>query len=137
MKKVLIDLNVVLDLLNKRSFHKEAASILNQCTEKKLDGYICAHEITTLAYFLLKDTKSRTKATSTIDSILNLLKVIPTTEAILRDALLSQISDYEDAVIEVSAIKSGIDVIISRNLNDFKKSRVTALTPEQFLLTSS
>jgi predicted nucleic acid-binding protein len=135
MKRILIDLNIILDFLNKRSYHKEAAIVLNLCAEHKVGGYICAHEITTLAYFLIKESKSKSKATSTIDSILNLLKIIPTTENILRDALLSQIADYEDAVIEESSIKNDIDVIISRNLDDFKKSRITAMTPEQFLLT--
>lgn len=134
MKKVIIDLNIILDFLNKRSFHKEAAAILNFCTEKRIAGFICAHEITTLAYFLLKENKSRSKAISTIDSILNILSTIPINESILREALISQVSDYEDAVIEVSAIKNGIDFIITRNLDDFKKSRITALTPEQFKL---
>ena len=52
MKKVLIDLNIILDFLNKRNFHEEAANIINMCVEKKLFGFIAAHEITTLSYFL-------------------------------------------------------------------------------------
>lgn len=62
MKKVLIDLNIVLDFLNKRKFH------------------------------------------------------------------------LEDAVIEVSSMKNNIDYIISRNISDFKFSRVPTYTPEQFFL---
>ncbi|WP_427194395.1 PIN domain-containing protein [Treponema denticola] len=61
MKKVLIDLNIILDFLNKRNFHEEAANIINMCVEKKLFGFIAAHEITTLSYFLLKEKKIKTR----------------------------------------------------------------------------
>jgi predicted nucleic acid-binding protein len=133
MKKVLIDLNILLDFLNKRNFHKEAAQIIDQIIEKKIHGYLCAHEITTLSYFLLKEHKNRIKTISTIDTILSIFTIIPVTETILKDALLSPIVDYEDAVIEVSAIKEKMDFIITRNLDDFKKSRIQYISPEQFL----
>ena len=60
MIKILIDLNIILDFLNKRNFHVEAAQLINMCVEKKISGYICAHEVTTLSYFLLKEQKDRT-----------------------------------------------------------------------------
>jgi predicted nucleic acid-binding protein len=132
MKKILIDLNILLDFLNKRNFHQEAANLLGLCAEKKIRGYICAHEITTLSYFLQKEKQPRNKVISTMDYLFDLLTVIPATQIILKQALLSPISDYEDAVIEVSAIQSKIDFIISRNLHDFKKSRIPTLTPEQY-----
>ena len=49
MKKVLIDLNIILDFLNRRNFHQEAAQVINMCAENTLTGYICAHEVTTLS----------------------------------------------------------------------------------------
>jgi predicted nucleic acid-binding protein len=134
MKKVLIDLNIILDFLNKRHFHQEAAKIINLCVEKKLLGYICAHEITTLSYFLLKESRDKTKVITALTAILDIFSVIGVDENILRDSLISPISDYEDAVIEVSAIKNNIDYIISRNISDYKLSRIQALTPEQFFL---
>jgi hypothetical protein len=45
----------------------------------------------------------------------------------------SPINDYEDAVIEMSSIKEKIDYIITRNISDFKLSRVDATTPTEFL----
>ena len=61
MKRILVDLNVILDFLNKRNDHFEAAKIVDLCIEKKIKGYICAHEITTLAYFLIKGEKDNNK----------------------------------------------------------------------------
>ena len=134
MKKILIDLNIILDFLNKRNFHVEAAQVINMCVEKKISGYICAHEVTTLSYFLLKDQKDKSKVINTITALLDIFNIIPIDETILRDSLLSPISDYEDAVIEVSSMKSNIDYIISRNISDFKSSRIPTYTPEQFLI---
>lgn len=134
MKKILIDLNIILDFLNKRNFHVEAAQVINMCVEKKISGYICAHEVTTLSYFLLKDQKDKTKVINTITTLLDIFNIIPIDETILRDSLISPISDYEDAVIEVSSMKSNIDYIISRNISDFKSSRIPTYTPEQFLI---
>ena len=112
MKKILIDLNIILDFLNKRNFHQEAAQLINLCVEKKFSGYICANEITTLSYFLLKEQKDKTKVINTITALLDIFNVVPIDVSILRDSLISPISDYEDAVIEVSSMKSNIDYII-------------------------
>ena len=134
MKKVLIDLNIILDFLNKRNFHQEAAQLLNRCVEGKLSGYICAHEVTTLSYFLFKEQKDKKKVAAIISSLLDIFHVIPIDETILKNSLLSPITDYEDAVIEVSAVAFDIDYILSRNISDFKQSRIPTYTPEQFFL---
>ena len=134
MKKVLIDLNIILDFLNKRNFHQEAAQLLNRCVEGKLSGYICAHEVTTLSYFLFKEQKDKNKVAGIISSLLDIFHVIPIDETILKNSLLSPITDYEDAVIEVSAVAFDIDYILSRNISDFKQSRIPTYTPEQFFL---
>jgi hypothetical protein len=134
MKKVLIDLNIILDFLNKRNFHQEAAQLLNRCVEGKLSGYICAHEVTTLSYFLFKEQKDKNKVAAIISSLLDIFHVIPIDETILKNSLLSPITDYEDAVIEVSAVAFDIDYILSRNISDFKQSRIPTYTPEQFFL---
>lgn len=134
MKKILIDLNIILDFLNKRNFHQEAAQLINLCVEKSIAGYICAHEITTLSYFLLKEQKDKTKVVNTLSLLLDIFNIISMDEVILRSALISPITDYEDAVIEVSAMKNNIDYIITRNISDFKLSRIPSLTPEQFFI---
>ncbi len=131
MKKILIDLNVLLDFLNKRNDHLDAAKIVDLCIENKIKGYLCAHEVTTLAYFLTKERHN--KAKSIIGRILDIFSIVSVTETILRKALDSRIKDYEDAVIESSCIKNGIDYIVSRNLKDFKNSRIKAISPKEYI----
>ena len=45
----------------------------------------------------------------------------------------SKIKDYEDAVIESSCLKNEIDYIVSRNLKDFKNSRIKAISPKEYI----
>ena len=133
MKKILIDLNIILDMLNKRQDHESAARIINKCFSRNVKGFICSHEITTLAYFLEKEEYPKEKINFTITKLLDIFTVISATEKILRNALISEIMDYKDAVIEASALNEKIDFIVSRNLNDFKKSKINAMDAKEAL----
>lgn len=133
MIKATIDINVILDFLNKREDHARAVAILDLCAENIVQGYVCAHKITTLSYFLLRTHRNAEKVKYVLHELLDLFHIIPTTEHILRDALTSKIKDYEDAVIEVSSFKNGIDYIVTGNLSDFKHSRIRSMSPAEFL----
>lgn len=133
MKKVTVDLNVLLDFLNKRENHRQAALIVDLCVKKRVKGHLCAHEFTTLSYFLHKEHGNIQRVRYTLTSLLNIFTTIPVTEKILRDSLDSPISDFEDAVVEVSSLKKKVEYIITRDMSDFNSSRVKALTPSQFL----
>jgi predicted nucleic acid-binding protein len=136
MRKILIDLNIILDMLSLRDDHEAAIAVFDRCSRKLEDGYLCAHEVTTLAYFLGKDSTLRSKRSSIIRRLLDTLQTIPATGQILRDALDSPIQDYEDAVIEVSALTNGIEFIVTRDLRDFSNSRVPVLTAREYLALS-
>src|SRR5688572_12272857 len=133
MKKGLVDLNVVLDFLARRENHAKAAEIFHAIETKKLKGFLSVHEITTLAYFLEKEKKSKATIKTIIGTILDLFSILPITETILRKALDSQITDFEDAVLEKAAAYEKLDFIITNNIKDFKKGEIRAVTPEQFL----
>lgn len=133
MKKVTVDLNVLLDFLNKRENHGQAALIVDLCVKKQVKGHLCAHEFTTLFYFLHKEHGNIQCVRYALASLLNIFTTIPVTEKILRDSLDSPVNDFENAVVEVSSMKKKVDYIITRDMSDFASSRVKALTPSQFL----
>ncbi len=122
MKKVLIDLNIILDMITKRKDHEAAIAIYDLCIKRKIKGYVGSHEITTLAYFLKKEKLKGKQRKKIINNILDTLSVLSAHEKILRTALDSPINDYEDAVLDELAKKESIDYIITRDLQDFKNS---------------
>ena len=75
----------------------------------------------------------RVKRNKIISNLLDNLSVLTAHEEILRKSLISELEDYEDAVIDELAINEGIDYIVTRNLKDFKKSRNKIYTAREIL----
>jgi predicted nucleic acid-binding protein len=134
MKGITLDLNIILDFLFKRDGHAEVVKIFERCAIGGVRGYVCAHEITTLSYFLDKAAGDNEKNALIISEILDRFEIIEINQNILTEALRSAITDYEDAVIETASKSKGIKYIITRNIKDFKKSSVKAITPQEYLL---
>jgi predicted nucleic acid-binding protein len=134
MKKIVIDSNIFMDFLFKREGHEKVAEIFKQCIKRNVVGFSCAHEITALNYFLSKSNKGKAIVRKAISGIMRRFRVIATDEEILTKALHSDIDDFEDAVIEISAKENDAEYILTRNTKDFKKSIVKAITPEELLV---
>lgn len=115
-------------MLTMRKEHKAAAAVFDKCVKRKIKGYICSHEITTLSYFLEREKYELKKRNKIINMLLDNLSVLTAHEKILRDALHSEIGDYEDAVIDELTHNEEIDFIITRDLKDFKKSKNSIYT---------
>ena len=133
MKNIVIDINILMDFLFKRQGHEKAADIFIICSKGNIRGLICAHEITTLYYFLNKTVRDKRKIKKSLSGIMSQFTIIETNANLLHKALSSDISDFEDAVIEVSAKEKNAEYIITRNIKDFKKGIVQAITPEELL----
>jgi predicted nucleic acid-binding protein len=133
MKNIIIDINIFMDFLFKRQGHETVVEILKLCTKGTFTGLVCAHEITPLCYFLDKIDKDTVKTKKVISQLMKRFDVIEINQEILTKALDSEITDFEDAVIEVSAIDRNVDFILTRNIKDFTKSKVPANTPEELL----
>jgi capsule polysaccharide export protein KpsE/RkpR len=82
---------------------------------------------------LEKSVKDKNKIKKAISGIMKRFKVIEINEESLNKALDSAIDDFEDAVVEVLSKEKNVEYIITRNIKDFKKSFVKALTPEELL----
>ena len=53
----------------------------------------------------------------------------------VQQAVDSAFSDFEDAVQYYAAVGANADIIITRNIKDYKQSTIPVLTAEQFLNT--
>jgi predicted nucleic acid-binding protein len=134
MKRIVIDINILMDFLFKREGHEKVAEIFRVFLKGEIKGFICAHEITTLFYFLNKAVKDKIKIKKSLSCIMNRFEIIEVNAKILNKALISEMDDYEDAVIEASSVDKKVEYILTRNIKDFKKSIVNAITPEELLV---
>jgi predicted nucleic acid-binding protein len=130
MKRVLVDVNVVLDVLLDRKPYLAASAAVWAAIETGLaEGLLAAHAVTTIHYLIRKE-QDIAKARRTLAAILRVFGVAPVNEAVIRDALELSAPDFEDSVAASAAHFAGCDLIVTRDLRGFRHSRVRALTPE-------
>lgn len=129
--RVLLDTNVILDVwLAREPFWKDSAALLGKAEKKEVEGWICPTTITTLHY-LGKKVLGEQKTRTLLDQLITICKVGKMSRQTIKVALKSEISDFEDAVIEAVSIGSEVEFIATRNIGDFKKSRIPAKEPSQ------
>lgn len=68
--------------------------------------------------------------------MLQRLQLASVTDEVIRAALQSSMTDFEDAVTSEAANAAGVEVIVTRNIPDFVASSIPAVLPEEFLAMS-
>ena len=129
--KVLLDTKIILDIwLAREPFWKDSAALLARAEKKEIEGWICPTTITSLHY-LGKKVLGEGKTRSLLNQLISICKVGKMSRQTFKAALESEITDFEDAVIEAVSLGCNIDLIATRNIGDFKKSKVPASEPSQ------
>ena len=132
-RRVLVDLNVVLDVLLDRAPHAEASAALWAAVERgEAEGLLTAHCITTLHY-LASNAGGKGFGDRCVADVLSVFAVAPLDRGILEDALAMKWADFEDAVCASSAKASGCHLIATRDPRGFKGSGCPPLAPIEAL----
>lgn len=131
--RVFLDLNVVLDVLLARpGLAAESENVLLRCDDLNAEMFLAWHSLAT-AYYLLRRGRTEQDALADIDQILSWATIASVTDADARRARSLRFLDFEDALQVVSAESCVANCIVTRNLNDFRQSKVAALLPVDFL----
>ena len=138
MRDLFIDTDVIIDfLIDRKPFSREAAIIFTLIEQKKLKGFSSSLTFSNL-YYVLRKIESHNKVISKLDSLSKMVGILKVEEQTIKNALASGFPDFEDSIQYFSAVDSKkIDVIITRNIKDFKKSEIPVMTPGDFLKTAS
>ncbi|NJO43229.1 MAG: PIN domain-containing protein [Cyanobacteria bacterium CRU_2_1] len=102
-------------------------------TQPQVQGYISGHAVTNIFYILRRQVGGTTPR-ELLSRLLQHLQVASVTDAVIRTALHSSITDFEDAVTSEAANAAGVEVIVTRNTPDFAAAAIPAVLPEEFLL---
>jgi len=133
--KVLIDINILLDVLQMREpFYEASARLLALAETGRVKGYIAAHSITTLFYLIQKD-QSSAQARANITSLLQFLEIAPVDQSTIEQALNLDYRDFEDAVQMISALQCKAEYLITRNVTDYQPALLPIIQPVDFLGT--
>ena len=135
MYKVLVDTDVILDFITKREpFNNEAAQLFNLADKRQIDLYVsslCLNNI----YYLLRKIIGHKKTIETLQKLIDIADVLSVDKKVVLSALNSKFNDFEDAIQHFSAVENGnIDVIVTRNLKDYKQSKIAVMTAKSFVI---
>ena len=130
---VTIDTNIILDALLKREpWHTAAEKIILLSASKKITASITASTVTDI-YYIISRKIGKAQARETIVNISKLLDFTAVDRSDCLKALASDVEDFEDALLSVCAVKAKSKYIVTRNEKDFAVSKVSAITPDEFL----
>ena len=130
MKRILFDVNVVLDVLLDRKPYAEASAAAWAAVETGMaEGLLAAHAVTTIHYLVRKETGA-VKARGILSAILRVFGIAAVNSTVIQEALQLPCSDFEDAVTAAAARLATCDYIVTRDPKGFRGSTIRPLTPE-------
>ena len=131
--KLLIDANILLDVLQKREPHyRDSALIWKLCETEQAEGCISALSIANLVYIMRKEL-SPEAIEDVLGKLSLIFSIVELTPADIAKAAEMKWTDFEDALQAATAERIHAEAIITRNIRDFRKSRVIAFTPAEYL----
>ena len=127
---IVFDTCVLVDILQKREpFYEDAAELLYAVSDQTINGIITAKALTDIYYLMRKDLSEK-EVRKVISTIAELFDIIDTAGADCRLALLSDMKDYEDAIMVETAKRINADGIVTRNLKDYQTEEVKIYAPD-------
>lgn len=132
--KVLIDTNIMIDALTNRDGRSGfSATVIDLCAKQVIDGYVALHSISNM-YYILRKQYSDAERRTILKRYNEILKVAEVGNDVVDRAINNTaISDYEDALQYACAETVGADYIVTRNIKDYGKAEIRAISPEELL----
>ncbi len=133
MEKVFVDTDIVLDLLgNREPFYIHSANLFSAADKNEIKIYVSSLSFTNLNYILSKQFSSE-QAKKKLFKFKTLVTVLSVSDKIVELALSSDFKDFEDGVQYFTAIENNINILLTRNIKDYKAALIPVMTAEQFL----
>lgn len=133
MEKIYIDSDIILDLLGRREpFYPYAAGLFSLVNSKEITAYVSPLIFSNL-YYILRKLRSKETAIKSLHKLKLLVNILPIDDKIIELALLSELSDFEDAIQYYTAKENGINYLVTRNKKDYKKTDLIVCTAEEYL----
>ena len=122
--KLLIDINIILDLLLAREpWAEEAALLLSAVEAGRAQGFAAGHSVTTVHYIVAREADRRV-ASQRVGDLLRIVDIVPLDRHDFAQALLLEMKAFVDAVQAIAALKIGADYIVTRNSRDYRSVEI-------------
>jgi predicted nucleic acid-binding protein len=131
--KIFVDTDIIYDMLAKREPHYQAAARLFTLSDGgKIQIFISALTVANIHYLISKQLSSN-EAKHIIRKFKLLVNIVPINEKIIDLALNSDFKDFEDAIQYYCALENNIELLLTRNLKDYKQAQISVMTAQDFI----
>ena len=133
MKRVFVDTNIIIDYLAEREpYNLPTLDLFNDMKDSRYMGMACSLSFVNTHYFLRRELGS-TDAVRLLKKLESFITVLPVDEKVISQALSSDFGDFEDAVQYHSALRGKADVILTRDVRGYKKSKIKVCSAAEFI----
>ena len=130
---MLLDTDVLIDLaLDRQPYSEHASELLDHIERGSETGYVAWHSVSNL-YYIVAPTLGGISARDFILELTRFVGVAPTDTAGVRYAAELPMEDFEDAMQVAAALACGARQIVTRNVRDYGRSPIPAITPREAL----
>ncbi len=132
--KLFVDSDVVIDFFTDREPHANPASELFDLNEKGgIKLHLSAVTINNI-YHIVRRYLGHKKTFEVIEELVDMTEIVGITKKEIVQALRNDFKDFEDSVQYSSALTiKGIEAIITRNVKDYRNSKIAVMTPLNYL----
>ena len=129
MKRLLLDLNVFLDVILDRPPDADVAAALWAAIERGHGhGMVLAHGVTTI-FYLLEQARDAAFAREGVERLIAVFGVAPVDDNVVRRALALAWPDFEDAVCAAAAEASSCDALVTRDPGGYPNGPLPVIDP--------
>ena len=128
---LMLDNNIVLDHIGRRQpFYELSRKVCLLGITGEANTFISVNMLTDIYYIMKKDFGSA-QAQNLIENNLSFLQLVGVSPDDAQTALTRKWDDFEDCLVATCAEKIKANYIITRNVKDFRASKIEAITPEE------
>ncbi len=130
---ILLDTDVLIDIaLDRRPHAAPSSELLDRVERGARRAFVAWHTLSNF-YYLVTPARGDTATRDFIAELIRFVAVAPADTAALRYALSLPMADFEDAMQVAAARASGARHIVTRNVRDFTRSPIPAMSPRDAL----
>jgi len=134
VKRLLLDLNVFLDVILDRKPDADVAAALWAAIERgQGHAMVPAHGVTTL-FDLLEKARGPAFAREGVERLIRVFDVASVDDDVVRRALGFAWRDFEDAVCAAAAEASGCDALVTRDPDGYPNAPLPVIDPAAALI---
>lgn len=131
---IFVDTGVIIDfLIDHIPFSQQSAEMFVLAEKEEIVANVSSLCFSNI-FYVLRKLVGFEKAMELLQKLESITEILPVGKMTIRQALAERFADFEDGIQNFTAMQQpDIRKIITRNVQDYKKSEIIIQTPEEFI----